>query len=44
MPYENCVTHFSNQQTHHRGQLHKTLTEVGSQAPVSDIFFMPEEV
>ncbi|WP_209503990.1 MULTISPECIES: DinB family protein [unclassified Ruegeria] len=44
MPYENYVIHFFNHQTHHRGQMRKILTEVGSQAPVSDIVFMPKEV
>ncbi|MGV6805052.1 MAG: DinB family protein [Ruegeria sp.] len=44
LPYAQCVMHFFNHQTHHRGQLHKMLTEAGSEAPVSDLCFMPEEV
>ena len=44
MPYAECVIHVFNHQTHHRGQLHKMLTEAGSPAPVSDLVFMPEEV
>jgi uncharacterized damage-inducible protein DinB len=41
--YEQCVIHMFNHQTHHRGQLHQMLTELGSQAPVSDLVFMPQE-
>ncbi|NVO55173.1 DinB family protein [Rhodobacteraceae bacterium B1Z28] len=44
MPYAHCVIHLFNHQTHHRGQLHKMLTETGSEAPVSDLVFMPQEV
>ena len=43
LPYAQCVMHFFNHQTHHRGQLHKMLTEAGSEAPVSDLCFMPKE-
>lgn len=43
-PYAHCVMHFFNHQTHHRGQIHKMLTETGSAAPVSDLAFLPEEV
>ncbi len=42
-PYDQCVIHMFNHQTHHRGQLHQMLTEVGSQAPVSDLVFLPED-
>lgn len=42
-PYAQCVIHFFNHQTHHRGQLHQMLTETGSAAPVSDLVFLPEE-
>ncbi|MEX0349638.1 MAG: DinB family protein [Paracoccaceae bacterium] len=42
-PYAQCVIHMFNHQTHHRGQLHQMLTECGSDAPVSDLVFMPEE-
>ncbi|CUJ96129.1 DinB family protein [Ruegeria denitrificans] len=44
LPYAQCVIHMFNHQTHHRGQLHQMLTEVGSAAPVSDLVFMPKEV
>lgn len=37
-----CVVHFFNHQTHHRGQIHAMLTAAGSTAPVSDLLFMPE--
>ena len=42
-PYAQCVIHMFNHQTHHRGQLHQMLTETGSEAPVSDIVFLPED-
>ncbi len=42
LPYAQCIIHFFNHQTHHRGQLHKMLTETGSEAPVSDLVFMPK--
>jgi uncharacterized damage-inducible protein DinB len=38
-----CVPHFFNHQTHHRGQIHAMLTAAGYEAPVSDLFFMPED-
>lgn len=41
--YAQCIMHFFNHQTHHRGQLHQMLTETGSAAPVSDLAFLPEE-
>ncbi len=37
-----CVTHMFNHQTHHRGQLHQMLTSAGFEAPVSDLFYLPE--
>ncbi len=43
LPYAQCIMHFFNHQTHHRGQLHKMLTETGSEAPVSDLVFLPQE-
>lgn len=43
-PYAQCVMHFFNHQTHHRGQIHQMLTETGSAAPVSDLVFLPQEV
>lgn len=39
-----CVPHFFNHQTHHRGQVHAMLTAAGQDAPVSDLFFMPEDI
>jgi len=37
-----CIMHFFNHQTHHRGQIHTMLTAAGHDAPVSDLFLMPE--
>jgi uncharacterized damage-inducible protein DinB len=42
-PVALCVAHMFNHQTHHRGQLHAMLTAAGKEAPVSDLFLMPEE-
>ena len=42
-PLATCVIHFFNHQTHHRGQIHAMLTAAGRQAPVSDLFLMPED-
>lgn len=41
-PFALCVVHMFNHQTHHRGQIHAMLTAAGLQAPVSDLFLMPE--
>ncbi|MEP3054193.1 DinB family protein [Ascidiaceihabitans sp.] len=38
-----CVVHFFNHQTHHRGQVHAMLTAAGYNAPVSDLFFLPKD-
>ncbi|MBS0123064.1 DinB family protein [Thetidibacter halocola] len=38
-----CVTHMFNHQTHHRGQIHAMLTAAGAEAPVSDLFVLPDE-
>ena len=43
-PLSMLIPHFFNHQTHHRGQVHAMLTATGSKAPVSDLFFMPEDV
>ena len=43
-PLNMLIPHFFNHQTHHRGQVHAMLTATGSKAPVSDLFFMPEDV
>lgn len=42
-PFDLCITHFFNHQTHHRGQIHAMLTKAGATAPVTDLAFMPEE-
>ena len=42
-PVALCVTHMFNHQTHHRGQVHAMMTAMGVQAPVSDLFMMPED-
>ncbi len=42
-PMGQVVVHFFNHQTHHRGQVHAMLTATGSQAPVSDLAFLPED-
>lgn len=42
-PMAQCVLHFFNHQTHHRGQVHAMLTAMGVEAPVSDLAFMPKE-
>ena len=41
-PMAICVMQLFNHQTHHRGQVHAMLTAAGSQAPVSDLPFMPD--
>lgn len=43
-PMGACIVHFFNHQTHHRGQIHAMLTAAGQEAPVSDLFFMPEDL
>ena len=42
-PMAVVVPHFFNHQTHHRGQVHAMLTATGSEAPVTDLFLMPED-
>jgi uncharacterized damage-inducible protein DinB len=37
------IMHMFTHQTHHRGQIHAMLTAAGVTAPVSDLFFMPED-
>ncbi|THH38680.1 damage-inducible protein DinB [Aliishimia ponticola] len=41
-PKAECIMHFFNHQTHHRGQIHAMLTAAGETAPVSDLVFLPE--
>ena len=43
LPIAHAIMHFFNHQTHHRGQVHAMLTATGSEAPVSDLCFMPED-
>lgn len=43
-PMRDCIMHFFNHQTHHRGQVHAMLTAVGQTAPVTDLIFMPEDI
>lgn len=42
-PMALCVAHMFNHQTHHRGQIHAMVTAAGLDAPVSDLFAMPED-
>lgn len=41
-PLEECVMHFFNHQTHHRGQIHAMLTAAGAKPGDTDLFAMPE--
>ncbi|MCW9044437.1 MAG: DinB family protein [Pseudopelagicola sp.] len=43
-PMAQCVVHFFNHQTHHRGQVHAMLTAAGcDRVGDSDLVFMPDE-
>ena len=42
-PLADCVVHFFNHQTHHRGQVHDMISQAGGTPPVSDVILMPEE-
>jgi uncharacterized damage-inducible protein DinB len=42
-PLSNCAVHMFNHQTHHRGQVHAMLTKSRIEAPVSDLFLLPED-
>jgi len=42
-PVAPCVVHMFNHQTHHRGQVHAMMTAMKLEAPVSDLFLMPED-
>ncbi|MEL6913215.1 MAG: DinB family protein [Pseudomonadota bacterium] len=37
-----CIVQFFNHQTHHRGQIHKMLTELGHRPGDTDFFLMPD--
>lgn len=41
-PKAECVMHFFNHQTHHRGQLHAMLTAAGQKPNDTDLPLMPE--
>jgi uncharacterized damage-inducible protein DinB len=41
-PKAECVVHFFNHQTHHRGQIHAMLTAAGQTPDDTDLPFMPE--
>lgn len=36
-----CITHMFNHQTHHRGQIHGMLTQLGVATGTTDLVFMP---
>ncbi len=43
-PMAQCVVHFFNHQTHHRGQVHAMLTAAGCEGiGDTDLVFMPDE-
>ena len=42
-PMAQCVVHFFNHQTHHRGQIHAMLTTAGEKIGDTDLVFMPED-
>ena len=37
-----CIMHFFNHQTHHRGQVHAMLTAAGARPDDTDLVFMPD--
>ena len=39
-PMTDCVVHFFNHQTHHRGQIHAMLTAAGQKTMDTDLLFM----
>ncbi|NNK79149.1 MAG: damage-inducible protein DinB [Litoreibacter sp.] len=43
-PVSECVVHFFNHQTHHRGQIHAMLTAAGQRPDDTDLFIMPQEI
>lgn len=38
-----CVMHFFNHQTHHRGQVHGMLTQMGLKPEATDLYLMPDQ-
>lgn len=43
VPTPQCVTHFFNHQTHHRGQIHAMVTAAGGTGWNTDLVFMPKD-
>ncbi len=43
-PVAQCVAHFFNHQTHHRGQVHAMLTGAGRHPGDTDLFLMPASI
>ncbi|MBF5056418.1 DinB family protein [Alcanivorax sp. 521-1] len=39
-----CLTHLFNHQTHHRGQLTASLSQLGQDFGTTDLIFMPDDV
>ena len=44
MPKANCIMHFFNHQTHHRGQVHGMLTAAGARPDDTDLILLPDDV
>jgi uncharacterized damage-inducible protein DinB len=42
-PKWECITHFFNHQTHHRGKVHAMLTAAGAKPGATDLVFMPKD-
>ncbi|TKZ20760.1 damage-inducible protein DinB [Shimia litoralis] len=42
-PISQCIVHFFNHQTHHRGQIHTMVTSLGMTTGDTDLVFMPED-
>jgi uncharacterized damage-inducible protein DinB len=42
-PIAQCITHFFNHQTHHRGQIHGMVTAAGGRGWTSDLFMLPQD-
>ena len=41
-PKAECILHFFNHQTHHRGQIHAMFTAAGHKPQSTDLVLMPE--
>lgn len=44
MPKAQCIVHFFNHQTHHRGQVHAMLTAAGAKPDDTDLILLPDDV